>query len=129
MFIYAGHGHEEIQGRVVNGITAENIIPYQASIRVSVRDYLRFGRGHTCGGVLISSRTVVTAAHCLEDGTRRRRTKFDIHVVLGSLNRYIFTEKTVIMHAERVILHPEWDRRRSFAHDIGLVIVKITSDQ
>lgn len=35
----------EIDRRVVNGIAASNYIPYQASVRVSVRDHARFGRG------------------------------------------------------------------------------------
>lgn len=106
----------------MNGITAQNYIPYQASIRVSVRDYLRFGRGHTCGGVLIKSQTVLTAAHCLMDGFDYR-TPLDIHVVFGSLNRFTFTQETVIGHVERIIVHPEYLRTFSFAHDIGVVIV------
>jgi trypsin len=89
---------------------------------VSVRDFARFGRGHTCGGVLIESKTVLTAAHCLMDG-ESYRTPMDIHVVFGSINRYHHTENTVIRHVERIIVHPEYSRFESFAHDIGIVIV------
>lgn len=53
----------------------------------------------------------------------RFRTVFDIHVVLGSLNRYQFTEETVIMHVDNIIVHPEYSRFESFAHDIGILIV------
>lgn len=106
----------------MNGVSAENYIPYQASIRVSVRDYLRFGRGHTCGGVIIKSRTVITAAHCLMDGLSYRRV-FDIHVVFGLLNRLTFTQDTGIGYVEEIIVHPLYERSESFAHDIGLIIV------
>lgn len=122
-FTLSAYGYEEIEGRVVNGRTAEHHIPYQVSLRVSVRDNLRIGRGHTCGGVLVKSRTVVTAAHCLMDGQYAYRTPFDIHVVFGSLNRFIYTRDTVIGYVERVIIHPEYQRVESFDHDIGMVIV------
>ena len=108
----------------MNGITTQNYIPYQASIRVSIRDYSRFGRGHTCGGVLVSSKTVLTAAHCCMDESVYR-TPFDIHVVFGSLNRYINTKETQIRHVERIIVHPQYRRFDSFSHDIGIVIVRI----
>lgn len=79
--------------------------------------------GHTCGGVLISRKTVTTAAHCLFDGTRLRNA-FDLRVVLGSLNRGIFTEETVTRTAEKIIVHPAYRRGESFANDIGLVFVR-----
>lgn len=120
--IFLGHGTIEIERKVVNGITASDFVLYQASIRVSIRDYARFGRGHTCGGVLVSSRTTLTAAHCCMDGDSYR-TPFDIHVVFGSLNRYIHKSETQIGHVERIIVHPEYRRFESFTHDIGIVIV------
>lgn len=112
----------EIEERVVNGVQAVNFIPFQASVRVAIRDQSRFGRGHTCGGVLISRQTVTTAAHCLFDGLRPRNA-FDLRVVLGSLNRFTYTDETVIRTAEKIIIHPEYRRGESFAHDIGLIIV------
>lgn len=45
--------HVDLNPRIVNGVTANKIIPYQASLRVSIRDRVLFGRGHTCGAVLI----------------------------------------------------------------------------
>jgi hypothetical protein len=54
------------------------------------------------------------------------RTIFDIHIVLGTLNRYKFTQdSTKIVHVERIIVHPQYSRFESFAHDIGIVIVSI----
>lgn len=78
--------------------------------------------GHTCGGVLISQRTVTTAAHCLYNGIQRRNI-FDLRVVLGSINRYMYTQETVTRPLEKIIVHPEYRRGESFSHDIGLLIV------
>jgi hypothetical protein len=35
----------DVDGKIVNGVEAKNFIPYQASIRVTIRDQSRFGRG------------------------------------------------------------------------------------
>jgi len=106
----------------VNGVVASSEIPYQASVRVTVRDYAIFGRGHTCGAVILSNRLVATAAHCLFVGTRQRNP-FDVHVVMGVLNRFVQSENAVIRHVDRVIVHPEYQRFQSFEHDIGLLVV------
>lgn len=65
---------------------------------------------------------MATAAHCLFSGNNQRNA-FDLRIVLGSLDRHVFTRETVIRPAERIIVHPEYRRGESFAHDIGLIIV------
>lgn len=53
--------------RIVGGFDATfNAVPWQASIRYIPYDGL-FGNGHICGGSLINNRTILTAAHCLQD--------------------------------------------------------------
>lgn len=53
--------------RIVGGFDATfNSVPWQASIRYIPYDGL-FGNGHICGGSLINNRTILTAAHCLQD--------------------------------------------------------------
>lgn len=54
--------------RIVGGFDATwGLAPYQASIRYAPADS-SFGEGHFCGGTLINSNTVLTAAHCLVSG-------------------------------------------------------------
>lgn len=108
--------------RIVNGETANQIIPYQASLRVSIRDRASFGRGHTCGAVLITDRVLLTAAHCLYDDNQLR-TAFDLRIVLASLNRNQYSAETIVRPLRRIVVHPEYMRGRSVRHDIGILFV------
>ena len=71
-------GKRPIATRVVGGTDAQpHSWPWQVSLRVKVRGKLY----HICGGSLISSTHVVTAAHCVVKNAAPSRYK----VVVGKL--------------------------------------------
>ncbi|KAL9701292.1 hypothetical protein quinque_004733 [Culex quinquefasciatus] len=81
--------------------------PYQAS--------LQRHRSHFCGGTIIDSRWILTAAHCLSE-----LRPSDVTVLVGTtqLSRGGFR-----LRADQFFQHPSWDRTKAL-NDIGLVRVK-----
>lgn len=49
----------ESYDRIVGGQTAPKMIPWQVSLR-----YCGHGQCHYCGGTILDSKTILTAAHC-----------------------------------------------------------------
>ncbi|XP_008537863.1 trypsin-like [Equus przewalskii] len=89
--------------KIVGGYTCDiNALPYQVSL------YAGF---HRCGGALISSQWVLSAAHCY-----RRR----LHVRLGEHNIAVLEGTEQFISAVKIIKHPNY-KSVTTGHDIMLI--------
>ena len=95
------------ENRVIGGETAESPIPWQVSIQ---KPYIG---GAWCGGTILDSTTILTAAHCL-DTKGTDYTKW--YVMAGKVSKY--SEDRIKI--AQVILHPNYDDP-SNRNDIAIV--------
>ncbi|XP_034247821.1 CLIP domain-containing serine protease 2-like [Thrips palmi] len=110
---------------ITNGIEAQlGDFPWLALIKI----YLNPQQYVVCGGSLISSRYVLTAAHCFDEETSARRVK----VLLGEHRRSVdpdcddndvCAEKTQVFTAEKIIIHRQYSKS-TFKNDIALIRLK-----
>ncbi|ELT91475.1 hypothetical protein CAPTEDRAFT_226412 [Capitella teleta] len=86
--------------------------PHQASLEI------KSSGSHSCGAVLISSRWLVTAAHCLGSSASKYQ------IVLGQHDRETRREGNPIVYAvESVTRHPSFSNNgfSGFPNDVGVV--------
>ncbi|XP_060643171.2 tissue-type plasminogen activator [Anolis sagrei] len=94
--------------------------PWQAAIFIRSRQ----ADGFICGGILISSCWVLSAAHCLEQNTVTSRLK----VVLGRTSRVKPENTEQVFQVEKFILHKEF-APSTFDNDIALLKLKSVSEE
>ncbi|XP_028937670.1 trypsin-like [Ornithorhynchus anatinus] len=93
--------------KIVGGYTcAENALPYQVSLNSGY---------HFCGGSLINSQWVVSAAHCYKSRIQVRLGEHDIDVLEG-------TEQFI--DSSKVIRHPNYD---SWILDNDIMLIKLST--
>lgn len=104
------------RGRIVGGKKVEaGSFPWQASL------WNTKSKTHFCGGSLVASRWVVTAAHCVAGADPD-----DVQVRLGK----IFTDRAEpsreqLISANSILIHPHYDHHRSdYDRDIALIRLK-----
>ncbi|NXC80241.1 HABP2 protein, partial [Cercotrichas coryphoeus] len=86
--------------------------PWMAFLNIQTRD----GTAHLCGGVLIKSCWVLTAAHCLEEPIKK------IQVSLGKQNLQKKEDHEQIFDGVEVILHDKYKDKGGVLHnDIALL--------
>merc|ERR1712002_743931 len=95
--------------RVVGGDEVrEHSWPWQASLQYKSGSTFY----HTCGGTLISSQWVLTAAHCISSRTYR--------VFLGKHNLKANEADSIAISPAKIIVHEDWDPYR-IRNDIALI--------
>ncbi|CAG9858888.1 unnamed protein product [Phyllotreta striolata] len=95
---------------IINGKTAApHQFPYQVGIYVTTPNYIDF-----CGGSLISSNYVLTAAHCLESAT-------NVKLIFGAQNITDPSESTQVqLKSESFVVHEGWNPK-TYSNDIALI--------
>ncbi|XP_025909397.1 chymotrypsin-like elastase family member 2A [Nothoprocta perdicaria] len=98
--------------RVVGGENARPFSwPWQASLQYSSSGSWH----HTCGGTLIASNWVLTAAHCISSSRTYR-------VYLGKYNLGVKEEGSVAISPQKIIVHEKWNPNRiANGYDIALI--------
>lgn len=98
-----------LESRIVGGQNAEDgQFPYQVSLRT------RFLRQHFCGGSIISSRFILSAAHCTQGILSK---PFIVVAVIGSIHR---RKGGVTVKLDKITSHEGWDRSK-LINDIALL--------
>lgn len=95
--------------RVVGGEDAEEgQFPYQVSLRQKMMN------NHFCGGSIISSRFLLTAAHCADGALGSPQ---NVYAVVGTLYR---TKGGITVELEKITQHSGWNRGQ-LKNDIALI--------
>ena len=116
-----------VQPRVVGGHTA-TIADYPWQVAVVARPGVSSGNAHQrqfCGGSLITSRIVITAAHCVREGTTVDPA--DVDVVVGRTTLSSGGQGTEIP-VEDVAYRSNYSAATS-ANDVGYLVLSAASSQ
>ncbi|XP_062127743.1 collagenase-like [Drosophila sulfurigaster albostrigata] len=100
--------------RIING---ENAVSKQFPYQVYLEEHINYDWRPNCGGVIISNRTVLTAAHCISDSIDSLKIYFG---AVDRTNIYETGQQRLIVKRKNIIVHPEYDPIQ-FLNDIALI--------
>ncbi|XP_041672264.1 hyaluronan-binding protein 2-like [Cheilinus undulatus] len=119
-FSQCGRLSPNLLSSIVKGsVASRGHHPWQVSLQKRFKGF-PFEFSHYCGGTLISSCWVLTAAHCISD-------RFDYQVMLGGLNIHKHEASEQIIPVIETIVHEDYrDIRIASYNDIALVKLNTT---
>lgn len=82
------------------------------------------GLSFNCGGTLISAKTVISAAHCINTSTKHYRAQ-EVVLYLGRYSLIDWSEVgSVSSNVEKIVIHTDYKRQReSYDADIAILIM------
>ena len=86
-----------------------------------------FGRSrqyYICSGSLISSKAVLTAAHCIVNTNNELRDKSNYKLLFGAVDLKNLQGTEAIRDVKKMIKHPDYESRGVMLEDIALIIIK-----
>ncbi|XP_056137817.1 salivary plasminogen activator gamma isoform X2 [Lampris incognitus] len=95
--------------------------PWQAAINVYKPRYRQ--HFHRCGGILIDSCWVLSAAHCFEEWFSTQSDIAQLQVVLGRTFRKKNSTTEQVFNIEKLLIHEKFDEK-TFDNDIALLKLK-----
>ena len=99
--------------RIVGGAPASSAIPWQVSVR-----YGTSGGNHFCGGTILDSKTVLSAAHCFQSGINN-------HYIMAGAISITDTSAQIIQVASSVINTENVYNSQTYNNDY--IILKLAS--
>lgn len=73
---------------------------------------------------MISSKSVVTAAHCVVTETHRLIEKESIKLLFGSVDLKVLTGTAALRDVEKLTKHPDYRPKPIEQYDIALIVIK-----
>ncbi|XP_075991637.1 hypodermin-B-like [Anticarsia gemmatalis] len=115
-FVYGGrHKHRrdrnggKVEGRIVGGEQASlAAYPYVAQF---------FNMGGMCGGVILNSWTIMTAAHCLAHNTDKE------HMRVQAGSKYLYDFESAKYKVKSFVIHEDFNKEQAFSCDLALLFL------
>uniref|UniRef100_A0A3B5BFM8 trypsin n=1 Tax=Stegastes partitus TaxID=144197 RepID=A0A3B5BFM8_9TELE len=118
-FSQCGKSQPSRTSRIFGGIkSSPGAYPWQVSVQARPRGS-SFGFSHLCGGILLKSCWVLTAAHCIEGN-------YDWQVVMGGVNIDKKEEMDQTIPVIETIVHERYREGQALYNDVALLKLQAT---
>ena len=108
-------GRNQLANRFARIMGGQDAVPHSYPWMVSLAKR-SLNNLHLCGGVLITRRHVLTAAHCMEDFNGIN----DLNVIVGA---HYITDQRTSASVTAITTHPQYDPE-TFANDIAVITLR-----
>ena len=114
-----------MEDRIINGIEAPEPVPWQVSLRRTQNGLVwPWSMGmHYCGGIILDSTTILTAAHCIDVGEKLQEEE-QFAIIAGASNQYWNpSQKVQLREVSKYAIHENW-QKSNLSNDIAVLKLK-----